>query len=549
MPHFFSHLKDKVVEKVTEQLGHTSLNDQQQGGPSGSSSSGYNYNNYNNYSSPPPAPPADPPAWAPAPETSHQWGKYSDAPSNEFEDAEKFCSSNPPHPPRLISSKLVDHINNAGSRAWGFEHPNTPRFSGMITNLNGPVTSPSVGGHSSSSWEQSFLNYSNPNYSSVYEARLDASGGKAGSGLGVVKISAFPDCKDVCLLSDLPIMAGLYDIQGKRGVYYEVKVLKMKGTVAVGTSCRPYPVYRLPGWNRLSAGFHLDDFRKFFEDPDGGRDYVTSKSYLSTADIPYVPSPLPEDSVIGCGYEFATGILFYTYQGQRLPPAFTGIYMPRNKYDVFAAIGIQGETSLEVNFGAESFVWKEGNEWAWKVEGHLGKMAPPQAPPSFSEAVPAAPPVAKPVDGSGVAPPPAFPTPTESRPIQVVPPTTTAAPSTSTTTRPRRTSSPEPTSPVTPPTINAPPTVTSEPIAEPSSPYGSRRPRQEDFGYGFDSDEDDLEAKQRRRATLEAGRGAGGENDDGEANRHLFAPPAGVRMQNRYDAYGYEDDHELPGYR
>ena len=34
----------------------------------------------------------------------------------------------------------------------------------------------------------------------------------------------------------------------------------------LGTICKPYPDYRLPGWNRLSAGLHLDDMQKFYED-------------------------------------------------------------------------------------------------------------------------------------------------------------------------------------------------------------------------------------------------------------------------------------------
>ena len=35
-------------------------------------------------------------------------------------------------------------------------------------------------------------------------------------------------------MSDLPLMAGLYDIHGRRGVYYEVRVNKMEGVVAIG---------------------------------------------------------------------------------------------------------------------------------------------------------------------------------------------------------------------------------------------------------------------------------------------------------------------------
>ena len=129
-----------------------------------------------------------------------------------------------------------------------------------------------------------------------------------------------------------------------------------------GTSCRPYPAWRLPGWNRLSAGFHLDDFRKFFEDGDGGRDYTDAIGRINDGDT------------IGCGCEFATGVLFYTYNGMRLPNAFTGIYMPRQKYDVFAAIGVEGVCDFQVNFGGDHFRWKEGNEWAWRVEGHVGKL-------------------------------------------------------------------------------------------------------------------------------------------------------------------------------
>lgn len=130
----------------------------------------------------------------------------------------------------------------------------------------------------------------------------------------------------------------------------------------LGTACRPYPVWRLPGWNRMSAGFHLDDFRKFFEDPDGGRDYTDAINRINPGDT------------IGCAYEFQTGTIFYTYNGLRLPPAFTGIYLPRHTQDVFAAIGVEGYCDFQVNFGGESFRWKEGNEWSWRVEGHVGRL-------------------------------------------------------------------------------------------------------------------------------------------------------------------------------
>lgn len=111
----------------------------------------------------------------------------------------------------------------------------------------------------------------------------------------------------------------------------------------------------------MSAGYHLDDFCKFFEDGGGGMDY-TELDRINSGDI------------IGCGYEFQTGALFYTYNGVRLPTAFTGIYLPRQKQDVFAAIGVEGSCEFEVNFGGQLFRWKEGNEWAWRVEGHVGQL-------------------------------------------------------------------------------------------------------------------------------------------------------------------------------
>ena len=67
--------------------------------------------------------------------------------------------------------------------------------------------------------------------------------------------------------------------------------------------------------------------------------------------------------------------MFFTYNGARLSNAFSGIYIPRDKHDVYAAIGVEGHNELEVNFGTDVFRWKEGNDWAWRVEGHVGCFA------------------------------------------------------------------------------------------------------------------------------------------------------------------------------
>lgn len=104
--------------------------------------------------------------------------------------------------------------------------------------------------------------------------------------------------------------------------------------------------------------------RKFCEDYDGGRDYATD-----------ILTRVQEGDTYGCGYDFTHNSIFFTYNGHRLPDAFTGVYVPRTKYDVYAAIGVEGKCKFEVNFGGDTFRWKEGNEWAWRVEGHVGKLS------------------------------------------------------------------------------------------------------------------------------------------------------------------------------
>jgi len=37
----------------------------------------------------------EPPAWAPAPEKTHEWGRYTDASNEEYDAGKRFCSDNP----------------------------------------------------------------------------------------------------------------------------------------------------------------------------------------------------------------------------------------------------------------------------------------------------------------------------------------------------------------------------------------------------------------------------------------------------------------------
>lgn len=145
-----------------------------------------------------------PPPWTPAPETPHEFGLFHEASDEDWERAEIFCASHPPTPPRILPSNSIDRIRLLGCAAWGLERPDTTRFVGRIERD-----------------DQRFQN-------------------KPSSGVGVWKVCTQKRCQDTCLMSDLPLMAGHYDIHGGRGIYYEVRVITMEGVVAIGTFRSPH---------------------------------------------------------------------------------------------------------------------------------------------------------------------------------------------------------------------------------------------------------------------------------------------------------------------
>jgi hypothetical protein len=139
-----------------------------------------------------------PPAWNPAPERSHALGLFNEASDDDWEKAEAFCTTHLPTPPKLLASDVIDRIRALGCAAWDLERPTDPHFVGHIERSD--------------------------------EIKPGSSGG------GTWKVRTEKRCRDSCVMSDLPLMGGLYDIHGRRGVYYEVRVNRMDGVVAIGTS-------------------------------------------------------------------------------------------------------------------------------------------------------------------------------------------------------------------------------------------------------------------------------------------------------------------------
>jgi hypothetical protein len=85
--------------------------------------------------------------------------------------------------------------------------------------------------------------------------------------------------------------------------YWEVKVLQLheEDSVAIGFATKPYPRWRLPGWHKHSIAYHSNSGAVFISDPTYGR--------------PYGP-PIKEGDVVGVGYLFQSGTVFFTKNGQ-----------------------------------------------------------------------------------------------------------------------------------------------------------------------------------------------------------------------------------------
>jgi hypothetical protein len=138
---------------------------------------------------PPPGPPpsqAAPPEWTAAVEPSHDWGLKNEAPETEFEAAERFCEHHLPDPAKFLDSRIVDQIRDERAAAWQLELPPSSRFKGSVRNTK-----------------------------------------------DTIYISTHEKCQDVCLLSNLPILAGHYSRVGQSGVYYEITVDRMDSDAVV----------------------------------------------------------------------------------------------------------------------------------------------------------------------------------------------------------------------------------------------------------------------------------------------------------------------------
>lgn len=144
--------------------------------------------------------------------------------------------------------------------------------------------------------------------------------------------------------------------------YFEAKIYEKPPAteIAVGLATKPYPSFRMPGWNRISVGYFSSDGFKCHNYP------FTAASHG--------PS-LNEGDVLGVGYRPRTGTVFFTKNGRKLDDCYTGL----SAHNMFPAVGSNGAATVHVNLGQAGFVFIEANVKKWGLAPMVGTLAPPPA--------------------------------------------------------------------------------------------------------------------------------------------------------------------------
>ncbi|KAF2735751.1 hypothetical protein EJ04DRAFT_464234 [Polyplosphaeria fusca] len=193
-------------------------------------------------------------------------------------------------------------------------------------------------------------------------------------------------CPDSCILTNLPTYSALWDsplrTQRPKTIYFEVKVVgvgrgwrsleEAEAGIAIGFVAPPYPLWRLPGWQRGSLGVHGDDGRKYVNDTWGGVDFTTAFQPGDTVGIGMTfapPKDPPSYEQSQQGQLLDVGV-FFTRNGvrdggwdgneeldQRSEGGTIGL---RGECDLFPAIGVFGGVDFDVYFSPENWLY---NPW------------------------------------------------------------------------------------------------------------------------------------------------------------------------------------------
>lgn len=184
--------------------------------------------------------------------------------------------------------------------------------------------------------------------------------------------------KDICFSTNLPLYYPFAPYSPKIcgqpvAAYFEVHVNRIGNpdaegnlpSLAIGFVAAPYPIWRMPGWQRGSLAVHSDDGCRYVNNQDGGVDFV---------------EPFCAGDVVGLGVRFwneswgggATNSLkgeaFFTRNGQvegtwslqeeTDAEDVLGNLGLEGDHDLFGAVGTYGEIGFKAVFAPEAWVFK-----------------------------------------------------------------------------------------------------------------------------------------------------------------------------------------------
>lgn len=143
-------------------------------------------------------------------------------------------------------------------------------------------------------------------------------------------------------------------------VYFEVKFFEKpeESLVSVGLVSKPYPLFRLPGYNKYSIAYESN-----------GTIRVNQPFYS-----PDIWSKVKEGDVVGVGFRCKTGTIFFTHNGKKVHEVIHNV-----KFDLYPAVGSIGEAKVSVNLGQIGFVFIEANVKKWGFGSVFGTIGVPPA--------------------------------------------------------------------------------------------------------------------------------------------------------------------------
>ncbi|PVU91365.1 hypothetical protein BB561_004432 [Smittium simulii] len=141
--------------------------------------------------------------------------------------------------------------------------------------------------------------------------------------------------------------------------YFETKITDIAEAtnLYVGIATKPYPVWRMVGFNKFSIGYNTKT------------GYVYNSSVFRRVKH---GAKINVGDIIGVGYNTHSGCTWFTFNGKRLAGFFYGM-----KYTVFPSVSADGPCSFSVNFGQRGFVFIEANVKKWGLAPLEGNLKPP----------------------------------------------------------------------------------------------------------------------------------------------------------------------------